>query len=195
LHRDATEAAEQVYAGLIEPVAERMMRLAQRITRNDDKAADAFQQAIVQIWMRLPEILAHPNPHGYVLRTVASAAYDVLRRDHRRRRGAELLRVEGAAAAPSAETLAGGKLAALDIGDAIARLSRAQAEAVALRLVAEESFETIAAALGCSPETARSHYSKGRARLRTLLEPYEGGARDAATAGDEVSRRHRRVRS
>lgn len=168
--------ADAVYAELVEPVAEQMMRIAQRITHGNDEAADAFQQAIVQIWMRLPEILAHPNPKGYLLRTASSAAYDVLRRRSRHQRREEAFASALPDNALGAEKIAEQHWGGERIGAAIAELSRSQAEAVTLRLIADQSFETIGEALSCTPETARSHYSKGRARLRRILEKGEDEA-------------------
>lgn len=52
------------------------------------------------------------------------------------------------------------------------RLPRKQALAVLMRVVQEQSYADIAAALGCTEQTARSHASKGRARLRQVLVRY-----------------------
>jgi RNA polymerase sigma-70 factor (ECF subfamily) len=56
-----------------------------------------------------------------------------------------------------------------EIASAISRLSRHQAVATLMRIVEEQSYEDIAAALGCAPATARRHVARGRERLRVLL--------------------------
>ena len=44
-----------------------------------------------------------------------------------------------------------------------------QGQAVALRAMDGASYETIAAVLECSEATARSHFSKGRAKLEKII--------------------------
>ncbi len=55
----------------------------------------------------------------------------------------------------------------------IASMPMKQAQAVLLRLFEDESFQSISTALGCTEATARSHVSKGLARLRTLMSETE----------------------
>ncbi|MCD2187395.1 RNA polymerase sigma factor [Actinomycetospora soli] len=56
-----------------------------------------------------------------------------------------------------------------DLAAALARLPAVQREAVVLRHVADLDVPAVAAALGVGEGTARSHVSRGLARLRTLL--------------------------
>ena len=174
-------AAQDIYGELIAPVEQRMMRTVARITRNPDDAADAFQNAVAFIWKNLKKIHCHPNPQAYILSVCASAAYDTLRHKRRWERHTPLTDNSKLAASPgsgpeSAALAAEGERILLM---AIASLPRNQAQAVLLRIVEEESFESIAAALNCGPATARSHVSKGKARLRDILAQYrllpEGG--------------------
>ncbi|HUG68297.1 MAG TPA: sigma-70 family RNA polymerase sigma factor, partial [Pirellulaceae bacterium] len=51
------------------------------------------------------------------------------------------------------------------IMDAIARLSRNQAVAFVMRAIQEQSYEEIAAGLGCAEATARKHVNRARDRL------------------------------
>jgi RNA polymerase sigma factor (sigma-70 family) len=55
------------------------------------------------------------------------------------------------------------------VRQAIRRLPRKRALAVMMRLIHEESFETIAHALDCSEITVRIHVFRGRAQLRKRL--------------------------
>lgn len=165
-----TPASEQLYRDLIEPIEGRMIGVVLRIVGQADDADDAMQDALFRIWKLLPRIHQHPNPHGYILRICMSAAYDVLRK--RGRLAAHEAPLEAGADAAQAPA----QRRALDAADAqsvllagLEQLPDAQRRAVLLRLVQDEPFETIALELGCSPATARSHVSKGRARLQTLL--------------------------
>ena len=66
------------------------------------------------------------------------------------------------------------------VREAVARLPEKQAAAVTLRVLEEQPYEAIAAALGCAEPTARVHVLRGRERLARLLAalaPAAGGER------------------
>ncbi|MDL5158278.1 RNA polymerase sigma factor [Actinomycetospora termitidis] len=63
-----------------------------------------------------------------------------------------------------------------DLAAALARLPAVQREAVVLRHVADLDVPAVAAALGVGEGTARSHVSRGLARLRTLLASHDRSA-------------------
>lgn len=174
-------SAEQLYRELIEPIEGRMIGTVLRIVGQADDADDAMQDALMRVWKLLPRIHGHPNPHGYILRICMSAAYDVLRR--RGRLAAHEAPLESGGDPIEAPAQRRG-LDAAEARDALLagmkQLPDAQRRTVLLRLVQEESFATIALELGCTAATARSHYSKGRARLRTLLKTH--GEDEVATA-------------
>jgi RNA polymerase sigma-70 factor (ECF subfamily) len=158
-----------------------MIGVVLRIVDQADDADDAMQDALGRIWKLLPRIHQHPNPHGYILRICMSAAYDVLRNRGRLAAHEAPLESGGDPAEPPVQRDA---LISADAEAALLEgmkaLPEAQRRAVMLRLVQEESFDTLALELGCSSATARSHYSKGRARLRTLLRA--NGEDEVATA-------------
>ncbi|HQO36632.1 MAG TPA: RNA polymerase sigma factor, partial [bacterium] len=122
------------------------------------------------------QIHRHANPQAYILRICASAALDLLRkrmRIEKRERPIDDSPLHGT------EVLVSTKIHEREtvraIQGRIADLPKQQAEAVLLRAFEEQSFESIGRALGCSEATARSHVSKGLARLRTLLSAPEWG--------------------
>jgi RNA polymerase sigma factor (sigma-70 family) len=161
--------AEELFAELIAPVEERMTGTVSGILTDPDDAADALQNALIYVWKNLKKIHRHPNPHGYILKACISASYDVLRRNARKARrevrvlpGADVPGAETGAADPPNQTMAA-------IRRGIAALPRKQAQAVLLRLLRDEPYDHIGRWLGCSENTARSHYSKGLARLRQHL--------------------------
>lgn len=159
------------YERLIRPIEDQMLGSIWRVLRNGADADDALQEALVTIWRRLARIRCHPNPHALILRICADAACQTLRRSLRRRRREDV--------GPALETVAHGnpsppeQLAEwerhLEIMRAMARLSRHQAVAVVMRLVQQQSYEEIAAALGCREVTARKHVARARQRLCSLL--------------------------
>jgi RNA polymerase sigma factor (sigma-70 family) len=159
------------YERHLAPLESRMLRTAWRITRDSERARDALQDAMARIWAHRDRVRTHPNPEALVLRIVIGAAVDALRRETRRRQ------VEGSAwravwsarlpGSPAREAEAT-EVRALVL-DALARLPAKQSAAVALRVLEEQPYEAIAAALGCAEATARVHVLRGRAKLARLL--------------------------
>ena len=173
------DVAHQLYEELISPIEASMTRSVAGILNDPDDAADAFQNALLYVWKNLGRIHRHPNPHGYILRVCTSAAYDVLRRNARRQQrevqvlSGPAIEIADAGSQESAERTRSA------IRRGIAALPKKQAQAVLLRLLEEEPFDAIGKALGCSEVTARSHVSKGLAKLRQHLSslglhPVEG---------------------
>jgi RNA polymerase sigma-70 factor (ECF subfamily) len=156
----------EMYQRLIEPVEERMIAIVTRIMRDHHDSMDVFQEILAVIWKKLPTIDRHPNPQAYILRICVSRCYDALRKKARRRREvrlnkeAEYLQQQSSVEDPELFST---------IRESIALLPAKQAKAVFLRLIEGENYPDIAGILGCSAATARSHFSKGKANLRTIL--------------------------
>ncbi len=164
-------AANDIYNELIAPVEKQMMQTVFRIVRDPEDAADTFQNALTFIWKNLKKIHHHPNPHAYILRVCVSSSYDTLRKRARRLKRERPINFEDHALMPDI----GSENAVLRfeheqaIQTAIASLPCNQARAVLLHIIEGLSFQTVAEVLGCRESTARSHVSKGKARLRELL--------------------------
>jgi RNA polymerase sigma factor (sigma-70 family) len=123
------------------------------------------------IWAKLERIDRHPNPHAYIIRICITRSYDALRKRARRRRREirlESIRAKMWPARSLGYIKEGDRVTA--IREAIAMLPPNQGQAVLLRLMEDSPYHTIAGVLGCSEATARSHFSKGKARLAKLLE-------------------------
>ena len=159
-----------LYVKLISPIEKRMIGIVARIMRDPEDAADVFQEVLALIWSKLERIDRHPNPHAYIIRICITRSYDALRKRARRRRHETRLESIKAKVWParSLSYTKEGDLATV-IRDAIAMLPPNQGQAVLLRLVEGSPYRTIADVLGCSEATARSHFSKGKARLVKLL--------------------------
>lgn len=145
------------------------MRTIWRVVRDADLADDAFQDALVTLWRKLPVVRQHPNPQALILRVCLDAACDQLRA-----RGRRAIRL-----APIDETekdlpFVGGDTVEnpAEVGevlDAVRRLRPRQATALLLRPLHDASYEAIAQALGCSHATARVHVMRAREHVRKLL--------------------------
>ncbi len=165
---DGAGGDDLFYETYLAPLETRMLRTAWRLTRDPDRARDVLQDAMARIWTQRLRVRSHPNPAALVLRITIHAAIDGLRRERRRRRA------EGNAVPSSWPTIA--PLAAVEqreahamVLEAVARLPRKQALAVSLRVLEEQPYGTIAAALGCAEATARVHVLRAREKLRHLL--------------------------
>jgi len=158
---------------IVGPIEDRMIRSVWRVTRNEQDAEDALQNALVTIWKRRRRIAEHDAPHALILRICIDAACDVARA---RARSRSRISPEGdvdhdrlidAAPSPS-DDLAHREL--LDrVAAEIDRLPRNQAVALSLRVFEELPYDQIATALGCAEATARKHVERARDRLRAVL--------------------------
>lgn len=126
------EQRQLAYERLIAPIETRMIRTIWGIVRDPDEAQDALQEALVAVWRRWDRLQNHPNPQALVLRICINAAYDALRRRHRRLRwfGTEDVPVDPPDPAPSAMQAVEGAEAHGRVRQAIASLSRNQATAM-----------------------------------------------------------------
>jgi RNA polymerase sigma-70 factor (ECF subfamily) len=158
---------QQAFVELVDPIRTRMMRLVWRIVRNPDRAEDALQEALAVIWKKLDRIVAHPNPTALALRICTNCAIDSLRRQRRWLRFAGSDAADRLAAPEPGDWLPGEIEA--EVRRAVGRLPRNQATAVVLRILEDQPYTAIAAAMGCSENTARTHVLRGRAKLGRWL--------------------------
>lgn len=169
------------YDTYLAPLETRMLRTAWRITRDPDRARDALQDAMARVWAHREQVRSHPNPTALVLRIVIQGAIDVLRREGRRRRAEESAGPPAwRASVPAGPAVAAerSEVQALVL-NAVAQLPAKQAAAVTLRVLEEQPYEAIAAALGCAEPTARVHVLRGREKLARLLNVLAPRARGA----------------
>jgi RNA polymerase sigma factor (sigma-70 family) len=161
----------QSYDQIIHPIEDRMIRSIWGIVRNRQDAEDAMQEALLTVLRRWDRIERHPSPQPLVLKICIDAAYDVTRRTARHRRVVELDEAVGEQVRLSrspAEEMVGIEQHA-EILTAIHRLPRQQATAMLMRVIQDQPYEEIAAALGCTEATARKHVARSRGRLRNWL--------------------------
>lgn len=143
----------------------RLLGLAYALTGNPHDAWDLVQEALVRVGVRWRR-LADQNPGGYA-RTVVVR----LNVDRARRRRRELL-----TGVPPERTSPVEVVEELDpwLLDALGALTPQQRAAVVLRVLEDLDHAGVAERLGCSAGTARSHLSRGLARMRELA-PEEVG--------------------
>jgi RNA polymerase sigma-70 factor (sigma-E family) len=141
-------------------------RYAAVLTSDPASAQDLVQTALLKALRRWPSIAAMDSPHAYVRRIVTTTYLDDRRRH--RRRPSEQLTADLPDRPTIADPVAG--VADLDaIGHALGTLSRQQRAVIVLRHLVDLDDDAIAAELGCSTATVRSHASHALHRMRATL--------------------------
>jgi RNA polymerase sigma-70 factor (sigma-E family) len=143
-------------------------RVGYRILGDRTEAEDIAQETLARATLRWTRL--HERPEGWVSRVASNLAIDRYR--HRRR---EPRFASGPVGIVDDRTVERSDLVA-----ALRRLPRRQREVVVLRYLADFSEADVAAALGCSVGTVKTHGSRGLSALRRHL----GDA--GATDGDDV---------
>ncbi|MEU0897426.1 SigE family RNA polymerase sigma factor [Streptomyces massasporeus] len=159
---------EQVRAdGFDEFVAARwstLLHVARLLTGGDrQRAEDLVQEALVKLWFAWPKI-ADQAPEAYVRTVLVRLAARSARRRWWGERPVEQLPDRAGPVDVSSAVAERSRLEG-----ALAQLSPKQRAAVVLRYYEDLPEAQVAQALGCPVGTARSHASRGVARLRQIL--------------------------
>lgn len=171
--RAFTEVAEQM--------APRVMAVARMILRDDDLAAEATQDTLVRMWIKLPRLRRPDRLQGWVHVITVNECRQELRRNRRRERLANQLD-------EPIPTGAGASLADRDeMGAAFARLRNEHREVPVLRYYLDLTPDEIARTLGARPGTVRSRLHHALRSLRAELES-ERRAQDALDGPDSLVR-------
>jgi len=135
----------------------RAERLARRILGDDAAAEDVAAESLARLCLHWPRLRVQPYLDGWVLRVAANLAIDATRR-----RPHEL---------PAAATSTSDDAVALRLAliAALQHLARRQREVIALRYLSDLSEAEVAAALGISEGSVKTHTSRGLAALRARL--------------------------
>ncbi len=146
-----------------------MIRSIWRIVRNEQDAEDAMQNALAILWKRWERVCQHPNPQAMILKICTDAACDVARQRRRRQHKFKALPEEPEDKSPTPLRASQNSELYHELITAVLKLPQQQATATLMRLVQQQSYGDIAAALGCTEVTARKHVARGRERLRSAL--------------------------
>lgn len=169
----AQQGDESAFAALALRIADRMYAVAHHILRDTGRADDAAQQAMIDIWRKLPSLADPDSFQAWTYRIVVRAAYAEAR--HRR---LWFLRSELAATDRTVAADHAGRVADRDqLERGLSRLPIDHRAVVVLKHYAGLSNEEIAEALDIPEGTVRSrlHYS-----IRSLRASLEADARPAA---------------
>ena len=160
---DSVEAAR--YEAIVRRSSERLVQMLDVVFLDRELAADAAQEAYVQLYLRWNEVGGSPEPEAWLYRVAVNRC-----KDYRRRlaRATKLLRRLVAAAPP--QTGAGSWEPADDFLAIVRRLPTRQRVAVALFYQADMSIHEISRTMGISEGTVNSHLNRARRTLKGMLE-------------------------
>lgn len=157
---------EHYYKRLIEPIEQQMMSVIARIVRDGDMAMDVLHNVLATVWTKLEIIDRQSNPQAYILRICITHAYDAVRdAQNRRHHEAKAMQQRSNVFLENEGNNGVDEQAVQSIYKAISELPDHQGKSFLLRAIEEFSFPEIAAVLDCSEPTARSHYSKAKAKI------------------------------
>lgn len=156
-----TRRANEVEAErLVGAYTDLILRLSYTYLKSTHDAEDICQTVLLKL-MGAPARFEGPeHERAWVIRTTANACKDVLRSGHRRR-------TVGLEAAPDA---AAPEEPESEVVDAVMALPRKYREAIYLHYYEGYSIREIAKLTGRSESAVSAHLSRGRAKLRTMLE-------------------------
>lgn len=161
---------DALIATLFEQEARRLVGLAAFFTDDRTASEDLVQEAFIRLSRNAHRIREAEKAAAYLRSIVINLA-----RDHNRR-GLVSLRHRPPAAAdePSAEETASEMESRREVVRALRALPRRQRDCVALRYYLELSIEDIAATLGVSANSVKTHLKRGLRALATALEDTHG---------------------
>lgn len=169
MDRSVVERAQhgdrQAFAQIAFAASDRLYAVALRILRDSDRARDALQTALLQIWRDLPALRDPDRFEAWSYRVIANACHAELRRTRRRPPEVELFVDD----APGGED----QLSVLnrdELERAFARLSTEQRTVLVLMYYRDMSVDDIASALGISPGTVKSRLHAAREGMRAAIE-------------------------
>jgi RNA polymerase sigma-70 factor (ECF subfamily) len=147
-------------------------RLARHLLRDPEDAGDAAQEALAKLCVRIRQFRGEARFSTWLHRLVVNTCRDVAAR--RRARPWEPL-VEDERAATTGDPARAAQLSELrrELCTHLRELPAQQAKVVVLKDALEFSFDEISTAEGMPVGTAKCYAHRGRAGLRTRLEPVE----------------------
>jgi RNA polymerase sigma-70 factor (ECF subfamily) len=141
-----------------------LVRVLTVVAGDQDVAADAVQDAFVQLCVHWSSVKAHPDQVGWLRRVSVNRLHD--RRRSLGRRTAALLRLHRERS--DVEGLPSG--ADLDLATAIRALPPRQRKAMALFYTGDLTIAEVAEAMGISEGAVNRHLHRGREGVRRYME-------------------------
>ncbi|OKJ92946.1 RNA polymerase sigma factor [Amycolatopsis sp. CB00013] len=164
---------EGAFGELFERHAEALWNYTYRLTGSWSSAEDLASTTFLIAWRRRAEVtLVRDSALPWLYTVAANVARDEHRGARRRLRLLGKIPAQPPVSdhADSVAEKVDGQRRLGHVAEAVRSLPKSQREVVELCLAAEVSIADAAELLGIAEVTVRAHLSRGRARLRTLLE-------------------------
>lgn len=158
-------ALVRAHGGVVWSVA---LRTTGRAADAEDLAADALLRAYRALRGYDAARIRALAPRAWLLTIVVNTRRNQVRDAARRPAVSDAAPPDRPAPEPGPEDAAANTALGAELAALLARLPEVQRTAVVLRHVVDLPLAEVAAVLGCAEGTARSHVSRGLARLRTL---------------------------
>jgi RNA polymerase sigma-70 factor, ECF subfamily len=179
----AQDGAESAFRELVRRYQRPVFSLIYRMVRDREAAEDLAQETFIKVLNAIDSYRPEHKFSSWIFKIANNAAID-----HLRRRTPDVLSLEGAPDAVSAERQEATALQVRDRGEspleelearelgshiegAIARLRPEYRACILLRHVEGRAYEEIAAVLGLPLGTVKTYIHRARAELRDILEP------------------------
>lgn len=140
-----------------------LMRYLMRATRNREDALDVFQEMWLRAYRAWPTLASADGLRPWLYRIATNLC---LNRNRDRMRRVRVIAEDAPEFVTETSSVNGSNEAVIHLRDAIAALPRKQREAFVMRKFGGLDYEEIAAALACSPESARAGVYQALRKLR-----------------------------
>lgn len=162
----AQQGDELAFARIVEAIDERFFGVADRILRDSQLAEDATQQALVEMWRRLPDLRDPGRFEAWAYRLLVHACYSECRRRRRWRLDTRI----GDADRPSGADVTTGVIDRDQVERALRRLSVDHRAVLVLRYYLDLPLQQVAEALDLPFGTVSSRLTRAHEALRGVLE-------------------------
>ena len=156
----------EAFASLATATYGRLHRLAQNILGDSDRADDAAQQAVVDIWRKLPQLRNAERFEAWSYRILVRGCYAQARRDRRWIPGIDATRDED----PHAAAAITGVVCRDQLERGFRRLPLDQRAVMVLHLYVGLSLREVAEVLEVREGTVHSRLARAKAAMRAALE-------------------------
>ena len=154
---------------LFRSVWPRAVMTARRIVGSGGDSEALAAEALTRAFDRWPSVGRHPAPDAWVLRVTINLSLDKLRRMPLPEESVIDLRDSATQRGLVVESSDDATAVRLALGAALRELPEKQRHAVALRYLAGCREDEIAASLGISPGTVKTHLKRGLQKLRSEM--------------------------
>lgn len=169
----ASRAGErEAFDELVRLYQRRAMQVAVRMLGDANEAAEAVQTGFVKAYLSIGKLREPKRFEFWLLRIVANAAVSRARAAKRRAEKISIAEYCEDKKTPSPVQTQSAEELKEAIRWAILKLSKKEAEAIALFGLEDLSQKQVAEIMGCSVEAARWHVFNARKKLKVLLKEY-----------------------